>query len=31
MALPRTPLDGAENEQTVEVEEVMDAASLPPS
>ncbi|EME44616.1 hypothetical protein DOTSEDRAFT_72167 [Dothistroma septosporum NZE10] len=31
MALPRSPLHGAEAEQTVEVEEVMDAASLPPS
>ncbi|CZT20961.1 probable acetolactate synthase small subunit precursor [Ramularia collo-cygni] len=31
MALPRSPLHGGEIEQTKEVEEVMDAASLPPS
>ncbi|KJX92243.1 acetolactate synthase small subunit like protein [Zymoseptoria brevis] len=31
MALPRSPLHGGESEKTVEVEEVMDAASLPPS
>ncbi|EME85093.1 uncharacterized protein MYCFIDRAFT_53188 [Pseudocercospora fijiensis CIRAD86] len=31
MALPRSPLDGAEAAETKEVEEVMDAASLPPS
>ncbi|KAF2210093.1 hypothetical protein CERZMDRAFT_113534 [Cercospora zeae-maydis SCOH1-5] len=31
MALPRSPLEGGESEQTKEVEEVMDAAALPPS
>lgn len=31
MALPRSPLNGGEVEQTKEVEEIMDAASLPPS
>lgn len=31
MALPRSPLHGAEAAETKEVEEVMDAASLPPS
>ncbi|KAI5360005.1 Putative ACT domain-containing protein [Septoria linicola] len=31
MALPRSPLHGGEAEQTKEVEEVMDAAALPPS